>query len=78
MRICLLHFDLDIYAPTKFGLEQLFPLVVKGGVVAFDEYGVIPWQGESAAVDEYFSEIGIQPEIIKFPFSGQPHGYFVK
>ena len=78
LRICLLHFDCDLYEPTAVGLKHLYPLVVKGGVVVFDEYGLIPWQGESLAVEEYFAEMGEQPEIRKFHFSGQPHGYFIK
>ena len=69
---------MDLYLPTKKALELLYPLVVKGGVVVFDEYGVVPWQGESTAADEYFKEIGEQPVIKKFPFSPQPHGYFIK
>lgn len=78
LRISLLHFDMDLYEPTKIGLELLYPLVVKGGVVIFDEYGVIPWQGESNAVDEYFDSIGEHHVFRKFPFSTQPHGYFIK
>lgn len=78
IRISLLHLDVDLYLPTKRALELLYPLVVKGGVVVFDEYGVVPWQGESTAADEYFKEIGEQPVIRKFPFSPQPHGYFIK
>jgi len=78
LRISLLHLDMDLYEPTKFALEKLYPLVVNGGLVVFDEYGLIPWQGESTAVDEYFSSIGERPKIIKMPFSTQPHGYFVK
>ncbi|MGA7934477.1 MAG: TylF/MycF/NovP-related O-methyltransferase [Kovacikia sp.] len=78
LRISLLHLDVDLYEPTKFALEHLFPLVVKGGVVAFDEYGLIPWQGESIAAEEYFQKIGYEPVIKKFPFSGQPHGYLIK
>lgn len=78
LRISLLHFDVDLYRPTKIGLEHLYPLVVKEGVVIFDEYGLTPWQGESRAVDEYFEKIGSKPVIKKFPFSTQPHGYFIK
>lgn len=78
LRISLLHFDMDLYEPTKAGLELLYPLVVNGGVVAFDEYGLMPWEGESVAVDEYFESIGEKPEIKKMPYSTQPHGYFIK
>ena len=69
---------MDLYEPTLYGLEQLYPLVVKGGVVCFDEYALIPWQGESNAVDEYFKKIGERPLIKKHAFTQTPHGYFIK
>jgi hypothetical protein len=78
LKISLLHFDVDLYEPTKYGLEQLFPLVTTGGVVCFDEYGLIPWQGETKAVDEYFAKHGIAPLIKKHAFTQTPHGYLVK
>ncbi|OPY00649.1 MAG: Mycinamicin III 3''-O-methyltransferase [Syntrophorhabdus sp. PtaB.Bin184] len=79
LRIALLHLDVDLYDPTLFALGQLYPLVIKGGLVVLDEYGLIPWQGETKAVEDYFRECGVSvPEIRKFPFSTQPHGYFVK
>lgn len=78
LRISLLHMDVDLYEPTKRALELLYPLVVNGGLVVFDEYGFIPWEGESKAAEEYFEEIGIHPVLKKFTFSTQPHGYFVK
>jgi hypothetical protein len=78
LRISLLHFDVDLYEPTYFGLEALYPLVVPGGVVCFDEYGLIPWQGETCAVDDYFSKHGPRPVIKKHPFTSVPHGYFIK
>ena len=79
LRISLLHLDMDLYEPTRFALERLLPLVVKGGVVAFDEYGLIPWEGESVAAEEVLTDLlGGMPTLRKFPFSQQPHGYFVK
>lgn len=78
LRICLLYFDLDLYGPTKFCLERLFPLVVRGGVVCFDEYGLIPWEGESRAVDEYFNQCGERPELKRMPYSPSPSAWFVK
>lgn len=78
LRISLLHLDVDLYRPTLKALELLYPLVVKGGVVVFDEYGFIPWQGESVAAEEYFKSIGIEPVLRKFTFSTQPHGYFIR
>ena len=52
-RISLLHLDLDTYEGTKHALNNFFPLVSKGGVLIFDEYGSRGW-GESEAIDEYF------------------------
>ena len=77
-RICLLHFDCDVYAPTLTGLRCLWPMVIQGGVVIFDEYGVEPWAGESKAVDEFFSEIGYSPQLRKFDWHAAPSAYLVK
>ncbi len=74
VRISLLHFDCDLYQPTKIALETLWPLVVSGGVVAFDEYGISPWEGESKAVDEFFENAPLQ----RFPWSSNPGAYMVK
>lgn len=76
LRISLLHFDCDMYAPTRVGLEHLWPLVVSGGVVLFDEYGIRPWEGESRAVDEFFE--GKKVEIRRFDWCANPGGYVVK
>jgi hypothetical protein len=78
LKVALLHFDMDLYTPTKLALEHLYPLVLKGGVVCFDEYGLVPWQGETRAVDEYFAALGEAPLIRKHPFAHTPHGYIVK
>ena len=76
LRISLLHFDCDMYKPTKVALEAFWPLVVPGGVVLFDEYGIRPWEGESCAVDEYFKDKNI--EIHRFDWVANPGGYIVK
>ena len=76
LRICLLHFDCDVYVPTKVGLEQLWPLVVKGGLVVFDEYGIRPWEGESKAVDEFLQ--GHKVRLQKLDWSPNPGAYIVK
>lgn len=76
LRLSLIHFDCDLYQPTKIALEQLYPLVVRGGVILFDEYGIRPWGGESNAVDEYFADK--QVEIKRFDWCPAPGGYIVK
>ena len=76
LRISLLHFDIDLYGPTRAGLEHLFPRVGPGGVVIFDEYGVLEWGGESTAVEEYLAGQGYR--IRKFPWNNIPGGYLIK
>ncbi len=68
LKISLLNIDTDIYEPSVTILKYLYPKVVKGGVVIFDDYGVFP--GETKAVDEYFKNENI--EIKKFPFALTP------
>lgn len=76
LRISLLHLDVDLYEPTLAALKAFYPLVVKGGLVVFDEYGLMDWPGESRAVEEYFG--ADLPRIEKFPFASLPGGFFVK
>lgn len=73
--ISLLYLDFDIYAPTKVALEKLFPRVVKGGVIAFDELNCAEFAGETIALLESFDLR--QVELKRFPFD--PYiSYFVK
>ncbi len=76
LRISLLHLDLDLYEPTLAALKFLYPLVVPGGVVLLDEYGMEGFPGESAAFDEYFG--ANRPQLVKFPYISTPGGYFIK
>ena len=78
LKISLIHFDLDLYAPTKLALELLYPHVVNGGIVCFDEYGLVPWQGETQAVDEYFASRGESPRLEKHSFTQSPHAFWIK
>lgn len=77
IRFSLIHFDCDLYRPTKIALEHLWPLVSRGGVVLFDEYSIKEWPGETKAVDEYFSD---KPDVrIKtLQWTNAPAGYIVK
>ena len=51
-KIALLRLDTDWYESTKHELEQLFPKLVKGGILIVDDYGF--WKGSKKAVDEFF------------------------
>lgn len=76
LRLCLLYIDTNLYESTKVGLECLYPLVVPGGIVAFNGYGQQPWEGEARAIEEFFGEK--QPVMRKFTFSTIPSAYFRK
>ncbi len=76
LRISLLHFDCDVYLPTRVALEHLWDRVVQGGIVLFDEYGLRPWEGESAAVDEFFADKKVR--IRRLDWSPNPGGYIIK
>jgi hypothetical protein len=76
LRISLLHLDVDLYEPTLAALKAFYPLVVKGGLVVFDEFGLIDWPGESRAAEEYFG--ADMPRMEKFPFASLPGGFFIK
>ncbi len=52
--IAFLHLDVDFYSSYKVALEQLWPHVATGGVVAFDEYKMTIWPGATQAIDEFF------------------------
>lgn len=76
MRISLLHLDLDLYEPTLIALQCLYPLVVKGGAIVFDEYAFENFPGETKAVEDYFGDN--LPRIQKFDWFGNPGGFFFK
>lgn len=56
-QIALLRLDTDWYSSTKHELENLYPILVKNGVLIIDDYG--HWKGAKQATDEYFKEIPI-------------------
>jgi len=54
VKISLLHIDVDVYEPSKKGLDKLYDKVVRGGIIAFDDYGTV--EGETLAVDEFLAD----------------------
>lgn len=78
LRINLLHFDLDLYEPTFYTLQKLWDLVVPGGVVVFDEYGLPPWGGEATAFDEFRNKRNLNIELKKFSWCLTPTAYCIK
>ncbi len=56
-QIAVLRLDTDFYASTLHELEHLYPRLVTGGVIIFDDYN--HWKGQRQAVHEYFKKHGI-------------------
>jgi O-methyltransferase len=54
--IALLRLDADWYDSTMVCLRHLFPLVVPGGIVIIDDYGVGVFDGCTRAVHDFLSE----------------------
>lgn len=58
--IAFLHLDVDLYDSYRACLAELYPKVVPGGVVAFDEYmggqEQVMFPGAKKAIDEYFGD----------------------
>lgn len=70
MSFSIVNIDLDLYEPIKAALEELFPRVVRGGVVVLDDYEGFP--GAKKAVDEYLAEHGRTEKIEKASFALSP------
>lgn len=70
LKISLLNLDTDIYEPAATILENLFPRIVKNGILIIDDYGTFP--GETKAVDEYLAKQKANLVIRKFPFCMTP------
>ena len=54
--IAFLHLDCDIYQSYMETLRYLYPHVVTGGIIAFDEYYTKRWPGAKIAIDEFFAD----------------------
>jgi hypothetical protein len=72
-KIALLHLDLDVYEPTKYALEVLFPYISSGGVVMLDDYSTV--EGANKAVDNFVLEKNLS--VLRGKFNATP-SYFIK
>ena len=66
--IAILRLDGDWYQSTKCCLENLYDNVIIGGYIVLDDYGY--WEGSKKALDEFFIERKINPELIKIDYTG--------
>jgi hypothetical protein len=71
MRISMLHLDLDIYKPTLETIRHCYDLIVSGGIIVLDQFGIEGW-GEAEAVTEFFKERNIRPDIHSVSHTATP------
>ncbi|MDP3883007.1 MAG: TylF/MycF/NovP-related O-methyltransferase [Candidatus Staskawiczbacteria bacterium] len=67
-KIAVLRLDGDWYESTKCCLENLYDNVTIGGYIIIDDYG--DWEGAKKALDIFFIERNIKPELIKIDHTG--------
>ena len=75
VRFSFIYLDVDLYSPTRMGIDLLYPRLLKGGIMVFDEYNVPHWTGETSAVHEL---LGDDIPIHSLPFTRQPTAYIIK
>jgi hypothetical protein len=68
IKFSLVHIDVDVLEPTKLILELLWERMVKGGIIMFDDYGLV--EGETKAVDNFLFDKNI--EVRKIPYYKVP------
>ena len=66
--IAILRLDGDWYESTKCCLENLYENVIIGGYIIIDDYG--HWEGARKALEEFFIEKNIKPDLIKIDYTG--------
>jgi SAM-dependent methyltransferase len=74
LRVSLLHLDLDVFKPTYEVLQNAYDIMVPGGIIVFDEYGIEGW-GESDAVSRFFSERGLKKRLSLVPYTATPTAF---
>lgn len=69
--VSLLFLDMDLYEPTKAAIENFYPRMPKGAIIAFDELDNPIWPGETAALLETIGINKLKIERIDFdPYIG--------
>jgi hypothetical protein len=75
--MALIHVDCDLYSSTKLVFDTLYPYIVSGTILVFDEW-TVPALGktyeaqESQAFFEYVEQRNIKFEMVEFE-SADPH-----
>lgn len=67
------HLDLDVYQSTKDALDYLWPRLVAGGIVVFDDYGTHGCEGVTRLVND----LAMLPDRV-FIHNVNGHGVLIK
>lgn len=62
--IAFAHIDVDIYRSVKDCCAFIYPRLVPGGIVVFDDYGFPSCPGAREAVDEFFQNKSETPLVL--------------
>ena len=58
----MLHLDVDLYDSYRVALNNLYPFVARGGIIAFDEYkNPTKYVGARQAIDEFLENKAEKP-----------------
>ena len=69
--VSLLFLDFDLFRPTKIALENFYPRMPKGSILAFDELDNPLWPGETSALLETVGIRNLKIERLDFdPYIG--------
>jgi len=63
-RIAFAHVDVDIYRSVLDCCEFIYPRLVQGGFMLFDDYGFASCPGARRAVDEFFLDAPETPIVL--------------
>lgn len=53
-KIAFAHIDLDLHTPIADAISFIYPRMVRGGMMVFDDYGFPSTPGARKAIDEFF------------------------
>ena len=71
--VVLAHIDVDVYESARSCFEFLEPMLVKGGIIVFDDYVLASTDG----VQKYVDELRSNQEMLMI-YNQNGHAIFVK
>ena len=74
-RFCFAHVDCDAYISHLDCLNFVYPKMVKGGYLVFDDYDDKKWPGATKAVNEFLLD---KPEKIKLSNNKENSAWYIR